>query len=265
MPLPDYHLHSNFSCDCHATMAEMCRGAIDNGLTEIGFTEHYDLVPAESCRDWFRLDSWATELERCRAEFDGRLTLRAGIELGEPHRYQAEAQAMLARYPFDYALGSLHWVGDETIFDPNYFRRTPDEAYRLFYAELERMTRAGGFDVLSHFDVPARTSFNVYGSYDPRPFEPYIRPVLRNCIERGIALDLNTKGLRSKCHVLTPGPDILRWYVEMGGDRATLGSDAHQPKFVGADFTKALDVAKAAGLTYLTYFEKRRVRMAAIA
>ena len=24
---------------------------------------------------------------------------------------------MLARYPFDYALGSLHWVGDEIIFD----------------------------------------------------------------------------------------------------------------------------------------------------
>ncbi|MBI4771994.1 MAG: hypothetical protein HY784_16660, partial [Chloroflexi bacterium] len=63
---------------------------------------------------------------------------------------------------------------------------------------------------------------------------------------------------------LTPGLDILRWYVEMGGDRATLGSDAHQPKFVGADFAEALDVAKAAGLTHLAYFEKRRVRMVAI-
>ena len=59
----DYHMHSNFSCDCKATMAEMCRSAIDKGIPEIGFSEHYDLHPGETCYDWFKPEAWFTELD----------------------------------------------------------------------------------------------------------------------------------------------------------------------------------------------------------
>ena len=254
-------MHSNFSADCRATMAEMCRAAIAQGLPEIGFTEHYDLHPGEPQRDWFRLEPWAAELERCRAEFAGQLTVRAGIEIGEPHLFQAQAQAMLARYPFDYALGSLHWIGDTIVFDPEYFRRPADEAFRLFFGELERMTRLGGFDILSHFDVAVRVGYEIYGEYDPCRYEDAIRPVLRNCIEHAIALDLNTAALRRKAKVLTPGVDILRWYAEVGGERVTLGSDAHRPEQVGLHLDAALDAARAAGLKYVTQFEKRQARL----
>ena len=120
------------------------------------------------------------------------------------------------------------------------------------------MTRVGGFDVLSHFDVPVRTSHEIYGGYDPREYEDYIRPVLRNCVEHGIALDLNTAALRRKAKVLTPGVNILRWYVEMGGERVTLGSDAHRPEQVGLHLDAALDAARVSGLKYVTQFEKRR-------
>ncbi len=123
---------------------------------------------------------WAAELDRARQEFEGRLIIRAGIELGEPHIYQAEAQAMLESYPFDYALGSLHWVGDEIIFDRHYFqKRSPDEAFGRFFEELERMTRVGGFEVLSHFDVVVRTGQPIYHGYDPRRYEEAIRAVLK--------------------------------------------------------------------------------------
>ncbi|HLF28807.1 MAG TPA: histidinol-phosphatase HisJ family protein [Anaerolineae bacterium] len=261
----DYHIHSNFSCDCRYAMAEMSHGALTRGIPEIGFTEHYDLHPGEPRRDWFRLESWAGELERCRAVFDGKLIIRAGIEIGEPHIYRAETQALLQRYPFDYVLGSLHWVGPESIFERSYFRRPAAEAFRLFFEELERMTRAGGFDVLSHFDVPVRTAFDVYGEYDPRRYAEAIRPVLKNCIQHGIALDVNTKGLRSSCKMLTPGLDILRWYAELGGERVTLGSDAHVPKYVGADLDLALAAIQRAGLKYVTHFEKRQARLSRIA
>jgi histidinol-phosphatase (PHP family) len=257
----DYHMHSNFSCDCQVAMADMARAAVERGLPEIGFTEHYDLAPGEQCRDWFKLEPWAAQLARTREQFKGRLTIRAGIELGEPHLYRKECEALLARYPFDYALGSLHWVGDETIFDANYFRRPSAVAYRLFFEELERMTRAGGFDILSHFDVPVRTGFGVYGYYDACEHEDSIRPVLKNVIEKGIALDLNTKGLSTPAKVLTPGLDILRWYVEMGGERITFGSDAHRPVRVGGDLDIAIQIARQAGLKYVTMFEQRRARL----
>ena len=258
----DYHMHSRFSCDCQVEMAAMCQAAIDQGIPEIGFTEHFDHHTGDECRDYFKLEPWAAELERCRAKFAGRLVVRAGVELGEPHLFAAEAQALLARYPFDYALGSLHWVGADSIFDRDYFERHPaDEAYAAFFAELARMTAVGGFDILSHFDVPVRTAFVVYGGYDPRPYEDYIRPELKNVVANGIALDLNTAALRRRAQVLTPGLDILRWYVELGGERVTLGSDAHQPSQVGSHLPVAIEVARAAGLKYLTYFEGRQARL----
>ena len=263
----DYHLHSNFSCDGKASIVEQCLSAIQKGLPEIGFTEHYDLHPGEGeYRDWFRVNEWGAEIDRARQEFAGRLIIRAGIEIGEPHIFQAEAQAMLARYPFDYALGSLHWVGDESIFDRHYFqRRAPDEAFGLFFEELERMTRVGGFDVLSHFDVVVRTGQPIYRGYDPRRYEEAIRAVLKNCIDHGIALDLNTQGLRSRCQRLTPGVEILTWYRELGGERITLGSDAHTPDVIAANFEAAIEAMQAAGLKYVTQFEKRAAKMVRIA
>ena len=260
----DYHMHTNYSCDCTASMADMCRAAVEKGIPEIGFTEHYDLVPSESaeCRDFFRLEPWSAELERCRAEFAGRLTIRAGIELGEPHRYAAQARALLARYPFDYALGSLHWAGEHNIFDVEYFKAFPAaEAFGRYFTELEQVARAGGFDILSHLDVPVRAAFGVYGGYNPADFEDAIRPVLRACIDTGLALDLNTAAMRRRAQTLTPGLQILTWYAQMGGERVTLGSDAHRPDQIGLHLPEALAAARAAGLKYLTFFEHRQARL----
>lgn len=260
----DYHLHSNFSCDCRASPIEQCLSAIAKGIPEIGVTDHFDLHPLDECSGYFRPKDWAAELARARKKFAGRLIVRAGIELGEPHIYQAACQALLQSYPFDYALGSLHWVGDEVVFDPRYFRRSADEAYGLFFEELERMTRVGGFDVLSHFDVVVRMGVPIYGEYDPRRYEDVIRAVLQNCIGRGIALDINTQGLRNRCQLLTPGVEILRWYVELGGERVTLGSDAHQPEYIAANFDAALDAMRAVGLKYVTQYDKREARLVRI-
>lgn len=261
----DYHMHSNFSPDCDIPMATMCQAAIDAGIPEIGFTEHYDLYPREEARDWFRPDPWWQELNRCRQQFAGQLTIRAGIEIGEPHLFQEESKTMLATYPFDYALGSLHWVGTESVFDRNYFtQRRPDEAWTLFYEELAQMTALGGFDILSHFDVPMRVGFDVYGSYDPTRYESLIRPVLQNCIDHGIALDLNTAALRRKANQLTPGLQILRWYAEMGGERVTLGSDAHRPVNIGMKLDHAMELARAAGISHVTQFCQRKATLIAI-
>jgi histidinol-phosphatase (PHP family) len=261
----DYHLHSNFSCDGKESIVKQCLSAIAKGLPEIGVTDHFDLHPGDECAGFFRPIEWAVELDRARREFEGRLIVRAGIELGEPHIYQAECQALLASYPFDYALGSLHWVGDEIIFDRHYFRRSPDEAYGLFFEELERMTRVGGFDVLSHFDVVVRVGAPHYGGYDPRRYEEAIRAVLKNCIDRGIALDLNTQGMRNRCQLLTPGVEILTWYRELGGERVTLGSDAHSPDVIAANFDLAIEALQATGLKYVTQFEQRQARLVKIA
>jgi histidinol-phosphatase (PHP family) len=261
----DYHIHSNFSADCKFPIDAMCEGALANEVKEIGFTEHYDLHPQDTTRNYFRLKAWATALAEAQAKFAGRLLIRAGIELGEPHVHVAEVESICAQFNFDYRLGSLHWVGDDNIFDAHYFKsRTPREAFGLYFEALECLTRWGQFEVLSHLDVVARTGQQIYGTYDPCAYEGLIRPILKNCITQGIALDLNTKSWRTKLKLLTPNVDILRWYVELGGERVTLGSDAHQPNHVGAGCLAARAMAAAAGLKYLTYFEQYQARLVPI-
>ncbi|HYK88712.1 MAG TPA: histidinol-phosphatase HisJ family protein [Acidobacteriota bacterium] len=257
----DYHVHTRFSADCSATMHDMCAAALASGVPEVGFAEHYDLHPDEQPRDWLDLDRWAEELDRCRRQYAGRLTIRAGIEIGEPHLFTQEVRRMMGRYPFDYSLGSLHWVGRGFVFSPDYFRRPAEEAFSLYFQELEKMTRSGEFEILGHLDVPVRTGFEIYGSYDPSRYEDLIRPVLQNCIDRNIALEVNAGTLRRRAGVLTPGPQILEWYRQMGGRHLTLGSDAHLPSQVAVGLDVAMGAARTAGLKHISQFENRRSQL----
>jgi len=262
MKIPhDYHIHTGFSSDSRASMSEMCAAALAAGVGEIGIADHHDLHPYEQPCSRLELEAWSRELDACRRKFEGLLVIRAGVEIGEPHRFGDLARVSLADYPFDYLLGSLHWVGDGNVFSPEFFARSEAEAYADYFAELERMTRAGGFDIVAHFDVTIRTGFAYYGNYDPSRYEDVIRQTLRNCIERGIALEVNTGTLRRSAGVLNPDPQILAWYREMGGERITLGSDAHRADHVGAGLPLALEAAIAAGFRYATGFEGRRARM----
>jgi histidinol-phosphatase (PHP family) len=255
----DYHLHSRFSGDNDTPMEAMCRAAVERGIPEICFTEHFDVNPKEPLRYQFPLEAWASELERCRALFASQLTIRAGLELSEPHTDPEPVAKLLASYPFDLIIASVHWVGDEIIFDPGYFKRHPaDEAYQLYFEEVERMTRFGGFDVLGHLDIAARIGFETYGEYNPARYENLIRPILANCIHNKIALDLNAACISRPLGRLTPDVDILRWYVAMGGERVTFSSDAHRPEQVGKNIERAIATAETVGIRRTLRYEGRR-------
>jgi histidinol-phosphatase (PHP family) len=256
---PDYHIHTNFSCDSKASMVEMCQAAVVGGFHEIGFTEHYDLNPVDDCFDWLKAEAWYTEIERCRSLYRDQLIIRAGVEFSEPHRYTQGVVRLLNSLPFDYVIGSLHYVGKELVFSQEYFRqRTADQAFQEYFTELRHMADIGIFDILGHLDVLALTAKLFYGAYEPCRYEAAIRNVLRSCIQRGIVLEINTQGLRKPAQMLVPGVEILRWYVEMGGESICLGSDAHVADHLGMHLDVALKTARQVGLKTLTCFEKCR-------
>jgi histidinol-phosphatase (PHP family) len=257
----DYHVHSNISCDSRATMAEMCQAALARGITEIAFTEHFDLHPADICTGYYKPDQYFENLEAARRDFGPQgLTIRAGVELGEFHRYRAEQQAVLDAWPYDFVLGSLHWVGDESVFDVHYFsNRVPDDAAADYFTELAELARCGGFDVLAHPDVLKRTGATVYKTFDLDAWQDLIRPVWQVCIDNGIGIEINTAGLRGSVGATSPTLAALRWYREMGGKLLTIGSDSHKPEHMGLGLVVALDMAREAGFTHLCRFERRQV------
>lgn len=261
MKIPhDYHTHTRFSEDGKDSLESMCNRAVKNGIPEIGFSEHWDVGPYEQKPRFFQPEPWYTEIERLRGQFAGQLTIRAGIEIAEPHLYAKEAAEILSRFPFDYVIGSVHWVGPNFVFDTQHIQQhTADEIYSSYFAELERMVIISDIDIVAHLDIPTRTAIPLLG-YDPSRYEEQIRRVLEIVIRRGLALDINTAGFRKPANNLMPDPLILKWYAEMGGERVTLGSDAHEKRQVGMYLDKALDAVRAAGLIHVTQFEGRQAR-----
>jgi len=83
-----------------------------------------------------------------------------------------------------------------------------------------------------------------------------VRAILRRLIERGIGLEVNTSGLRSPAGEPCPGPTVLRWYRELGGELLTVGSDAHDPARVGQGVDLACGLAERAGFAQLTRYHR---------
>jgi len=254
----DYHMHSLFSEDGDDSLETMCQRAIKLGIPEIGFSEHWDVGPYESNPRYFKPEPWYAELERLRSLFAGKLVIRAGIEVAEPHLYKQETAEVLLRAPFDYVIGSVHYVGRNFMFDGEYFRaHTADEVYDNYFDELDRMVRVANIDIVAHFDIPARNGIPVFG-YEPLRYEEKIRSVLKTCIERGLTLDINVSGLRKTSRNIMPDARILKWYTEMGGQRLTLGSDAHRLAEVCLHLEKGLEAVRAAGVKAIMQFQQRQ-------
>ncbi|HEY5270849.1 MAG TPA: hypothetical protein VII97_10960, partial [Anaerolineales bacterium] len=83
-------------------------------------------------------------------------------------------------------------------------------------------------------------------------------------IDRNLALEVNTAGLRKAAQNLMPDPLILKWYAGMGGERLTLGSDAHAANQVGLHLNTALEAVRLAGISHLTQFERRQARLVSL-
>lgn len=252
--LADYHVHTRFSCDSETEMAASCEAAISRGLSEIAFTDHVDFGPVDP-PGYFRPAEYLAEIERCRARYGDRLTIRAGVELGEPHLFAQEAADVLAVGDFDFVLGSAHYAdGLQAAWKEDYFEQPLHQAYEAYFQQVARLAAEGDFDVLAHLDLikrDARKFGQVYNG--PGPYADVIRAALRSIVERG-------KGQTETC----PSLEVLRWYRELGGEVLTFGSDGHTPGAIGAHFDVALEMARAAGFTRLARFEKRRIHWTVI-
>lgn len=254
-------MHTRFSGDNRSEMEQMCRAAISMSILEIAFTEHFDVNVKAPMHGQFPLRDWTAELDRCRDLFRGQLIIRAGLEAGEPHTSPGELAELVKRASFDLVIGSVHWTSGLLVFEEEYFRRPADEAFNAYFEEVDRLARSGEFQVLGHLDVAARVGFDVYGAYDPRKYEERIRSILRECVRRGIVPEINTGCLRRGLARLMPDLEELRWYVELGGEAVTVGSDAHRPEQVGLYLDNALAAARTSGVRYLAKFERMKAVM----
>lgn len=176
-------------------------------------------------------------------------SLAWGLEMDYVPEHEAGIRDFLARYPWDFVLGSVHWLGawgiDVWEMATEYTRRDPLDIWEAYYSTSVKMVASGLFDVATHPDLP-----KIFGH--PKPPLPERQRLYRRFSEAladtGTALEINTAGLRRPVGEIYPEPALLHEAFARGVS-ITLASDAHEPENAGRDLDQAEALAQSIGWT----------------
>lgn len=257
-------MHSSFSGDGTASIEAMAERALALGLTRICFTEHYDpdfiCAPNEE-EGMFELntDSYLYELLKVKSKYAGRLEISFGVELGlQPHLKKQHALYAKA-YDFDFIIGSSHLCNRKNPYNPDFFHgRGEDEAHHEYFESVLACVKTlPYFDVYGHLDYVVRYGPTKDDSYTYQKHSDVFDKILNTLIENEKGIEINTGGFRNGLSQPNPCTEILKRYRELGGEIITVGSDAHAPKDIAADFDKACDILKECGFGYYCVFQNR--------
>ena len=248
----DSHMHTAFSADSEMKAEEALERAERLGLGAI-FTEHLDIdCPGEEDFTFDPQEYWK-KYEHLRGE-----RLHLGVEIGLTPESRAENRAFAETVPFDLVIGSIHLMEGYDIYYPEiYETRDKKELYHDYLMMMAREVYQNSYiDVLGHIDYVAR-----YATYsDPglhyEEFPEEIDAVLGALIATDTVMELNTRrmGDPSVLEELLP---IYRRYRELGGRYVTIGSDAHTPDAIGANFAAAEEFAEHCSLRPVYFCERR--------
>lgn len=268
MYLVDYHIHTQRCGHASGEDREYIEAAISRGLREMGFSDHVprfyqpkDTKTAITERGMNAedLEGYVRAVSAYRKEYP-ELKIKLGLEVDFVPGWEKEIERIASMYPWDYLIGSVHFIPE---WNYGYIVREtehgPEEIYPEYFKKVAEAAESGLFDVLGHIDLPKRS----FERLAPEVMADLQQELAERLGKAGAVIELNTYGIRGgkiKNVGLYPDEQLLRFCREQGV-RVTLGSDAHRPQDVGADFEQALKLMRSAGYTEIVTFERRSVKM----
>lgn len=250
----DYHMHSSYSHDSSTPMRAQAEQAVRLGLDELCFTDHVDYYDGADYSRYF------AEIGKVRQEFSGRLAVRAGWEFGLQSHTIPDFKKLYSRYQdkLDFVLLSIHDIHDLDLWGHGYQSGKSQAEYtRGYYEELLKIVQNyHDYSVLAHLDIITR-----YDGRNAYPFEKVrdiVEEVLRTAIADGKGIEMNTSSWRYGLADTTPCRGILSLYLELGGEILTLGSDAHNPGYLGARMDEAREILRSLGYRRFCTFQKMK-------
>ena len=260
MSLPaDYHMHTPLCRHATGEPAEYARRAVALGFTEIGFSDHSPM-PRDDFDDWRmfdrQLDEYVIRVRQAQKDFP-ELTIRLALEVDYLPGGEDWIRRLAARHPWDYLIGSVHYVSDSwAIDDPRklseWQHRPAGEVWAAYFERLTQAAASGLFEIIGHVDLPKK-----FGHQPPPDGAALCEKFLAAAKKNDCAIELNTAGLRKDCREIYPARRILELAFNRGVP-ITFGSDAHAPGEVGMDFDRAVRLARETGYTHCCRFARRR-------
>jgi histidinol-phosphatase (PHP family) len=258
LPL-DAHVHTDLSPDSDVPIDDYARQAVERNIVEIAITDHVDFDPSAPAY------AFSTFAQRERTVRDAAerwgpkgVAIRFGVEVTWDRRWETDIRDHLARHAYDFVIGSVH-VYRDSVFSGERVgpwvaaQRSLADVVAPYFDEVTAGARTGLFDAMGHIDfvkrylVPHVTPDQLAAA--PELYEP----ILLALVASGTALEVNTSGLRQDAAESYPSAAIVARFHELGGERITVGSDAHRAEHFGWALDEGYAAARAAGFRAMTF------------
>ena len=267
----DYHAHTIFSDDSEYPMEECVKDAIYLGIKEICFTDHVDygvkydlkdLKPEEVEGKILNVDfeKYFAELDRVRELYKDEISIKNGLEFGIQKHTISKFENLFEKSPLDFVIMSVHEINDKELWDHSFQDgKTEEEYYRLYFENIYYLVQNyHNYSVLGHLDLLKR--YDEKDGYNPFvENKEIITKILKYIIADGKGIELNTSTKKYHLDDLMPSRDILRLYLELGGEILTIGSDSHSKKdLLNSHIEELKQELKDIGFKKFCTFEKMK-------
>ncbi len=258
----DYHIHTSLCGHASGTPDQYLAAARERGLKEIGFSDHFPLgalgyIPRHKVTmEPEELAGYVAEVRRLGGLFPD-LTVRLGTEVDFLPEKTAVIADRLSDHPFDYIIGSVHFLEGWDFTHParakEYGAKNLRDLYDAYFNLIWEACRSGLFDIIGHADIIKKFGYVLPAA----EMETYYEKTARVLRQTGTCLELNTAGRDAPVNRFYPDLRCLEICFREGVP-VTLGSDAHAPEQVGRYFKQAAELLRRAGYKTLTGFSRRR-------
>ncbi len=259
LPKVDYHMHTPLCGHAVGEPADYVQQALQVGLEEIGFSDHAPLVSHEDARytmNYGQLPVYHDMIEKVQKKFK-KFSIKLGLEADFIPGFEKETKKLLAGYPYDFVIGSVHFIDRWAFDDPEEKIKWRDKdintVYRDYYKLLRQSAESGLFDIMGHADLVKK-----FGHRASEDLTLEVERTAEVFKKSGVTVEINTSGLRKPVNEIYPSLGVLKIY--RGHDvPITFSSDSHDPKDVGRDYDKARALALEAGYKEYSVFKQRKV------
>jgi histidinol-phosphatase (PHP family) len=249
----DYHIHSSFS-DGRTNPEDYIAPAVAAGFKEIGFAEHLTLF--RDSLDW-SMNAYSVKPYLAHIEALSRnvkdIKVRTGLEIDFFPGKEKEINSFLRTVNLDYAIGSVHYMGDTTVdLGPEFYKgKDIDKLFKRYFEHVSAAAASGLFDIIAHCDL-----IRIYGFTPSADPEPLYRKLAKSFKSHDVAFELNTNGRNRPIGDFYPDKRFLKIFREENVP-VCVNSDAHMPSRLGQYFDEAYGLLKSVGYSEMAVFKNR--------
>lgn len=258
--LVDLHNHTKRCNHANGECEEYVLAAIAQGVDIFGFSDHAPMKFDEAYRMGLdEVDDYRREVLDLRAKYRDKIDIRIGFEVDFISGMEYLIEPKVLNCEVDYLIGSVHFLDDWGFDNPAYIgeyaKRDMGEVWRAYLESIAQMAQSGLFEIVGHFDL-----LKVFNHKPPKSAEPHIFRALEAIKSSGMAIEINTAGLRKDIAEAYPSEDILRMCLRLGIP-ITFSSDAHALAQVGFGRDDAIQMAKRIGFKECVAFKNRTMEI----